>query len=179
MQQLTPISFLCMSLFIFSCKESKNVEPYPFIGKKDFFLKNLNTIQPVDLNFDGIYNTDLVLEIPSIKKNLVIIDFEDKMINIIWEEPQVGNGKIGYLPPTYSKELVQRFLTVQNPYSFTLLTDGRLQPIQALESNDYTFVFPEIVTLTNDKQLIFQAEQRFLTKDGIITIPIKASYTLK
>lgn len=170
------VYFIILLITGVSCKRDKEMNLHH--GSRKYNVKEIRTSELVDLNFDGIFNQDLLQELSWMKKNPVFIDFDKEYLNIIWMEPRINKGAIGLLPTAYDEGLVIDWLPVQNPYYFSFDNEGNIQPTQSLENNNYSFIFPQHVLLHPNGDIYFSTQQLILTTTGIKTMNIDCLYSL-
>jgi len=174
---------LCLFFLFSACtkdhKENEGDKLLPTTGTHQYRLTEASTQTPVDINMDGVYNTDLFQELSYLIKDPIIIDFNRKNIKIFWEEPRINNGRLGILPDRYSEGMLLRFYPTINNYS-CLMNDKRIDPVEDVESSypdGRTFIVPQYVYFEGSTGLRFKTQQKILTKDdGIKYIDINAVY---
>lgn len=164
-------------LVLFSC-EDKGSNDVLVEDERRYQLTEVHSFDPIDLNFDGKSNHNLMEEIPLLKNRLLLINFEDKTINIIWLEPRINDGALGKLLDQYNDSISIDYLPVQNLYYFKSDRDLNIQPYLNLENTDYTFTVPKSIKLLDDERLTFITDQKFLTKDGIRTVFMECVYEM-
>jgi len=164
-------------LVLFSCGD-KGSNDVLVEDERRYQLTEVHSFDPIDLNFDGKSNHNLMEELPSLKNQPLRINFEHKTINIIWLEPRINDGEIGKLLDQYNNSISIDYLPVQNLYYFKNDQDLNIQPYQNLENTDYTFTVPKSVKLLDDDRLMFTTNQKFLTENGIRTVFMECVYEI-
>lgn len=175
------LNFLLAFLFValISCSKKANIDPANKLHSK-YRLIEVTTDRPVDVNYDGEFNTDLKLELPGLENMLLSTNEEISYVNILWVEPRVNEGVLYEpLPTTYDENDDIKYLPVQNLIYYrreddilTLTTRAENYP-----SRYYTFSAPHKLTIeSNGRVLSFVASQEFLTKDGVQTFRLNVSY---
>lgn len=93
MKPLIYLSFIFLSLFIFSCSKSEKlkVDKNQELFEKydgDYTLVRAHLEEPHDLNYDGIKSTNLLTEVPEISDSelSVYISSRSSFINLQWVE---------------------------------------------------------------------------------------------
>jgi hypothetical protein len=126
----------------------------------------LTTDAPVDLNFDGVANTDLSKEYP-VDSASILVQKTDvyPVLNINWPEPLFDNLLLKPLPDTVGNAIQMRYLPVAQNFYYhfeqgnkTIVPDTRL----VNDNSVYTFVFPLFLSLDGDFL-------RFSTKQDVFT----------
>lgn len=176
-EKIVKFGGLVAVLVLFSCGDKGSNEVL-VEDERRYQLMEVHSFDPIDLNFDGKSNHNLMEELPSLKDQPLLINFEYKTINIIWLEPRINNGSIGKLLDQYNDSISIDYLAVQNLYYFKSDQDLNIQPYLNLEDTDYTFTVPKSVKLLDDERLIFITDQKFLTKDGIRTVLMECVYEM-
>lgn len=159
------INLLWVGILLTSC--------YKDVGERDtseiwdvYLPYSITTDIPVDLNFDGIANTDLSKELP-VKSNSIYIEQTDlnPVIDINWVEPEFDKKiYLKKLPDTLGETTTIRYLPAARQYYFhdSFSTKGRaIIPGTRLVNNYtvfYTFVFPDSILLNGD-ELHFSTKQ--------------------
>lgn len=153
------IYIVIFNIFILftGCRKDGNVENS--IQKWDIYLPySVTTEIPVDLNFDGVSNSDLTKELPIDSCSIYIQQTNlNPVIDINWIEPQFNKSAfLQKLPDTLSSTSTIRYLPAAQQYYFhDLFTQGKrvIFPNAKLVNDNmtyYTFVFPDSVNLNGD-----------------------------
>jgi len=175
----------CVLLVILSScakdhKENEVDKLPPTTGTHQYRLAEASTPTPVDIDMDGVSNTDLFQELSGLAKNHpVIVNFDLERIEVYWQEPRINNDRLGILPDRYSDDMLLRFYPTRNFYRYRMNDDGTLRPLQSVETlpDGRTFIFPRYVYFEGRTKLKFRTQQKILTKDdGIKYIDINAVY---
>lgn len=174
------VIFLVFILFGFSCSKEKEGDAMPVSGIHTYYPRNIVVSKAVDINMDGQYNTNLFLEMASLKDDPLMIDFDKKRIKIFWQEPRIDNLPLGVLPNQYSEDMLLRFYPVKNTYLYRITDEGVFRPYQGVENDlNRTFIFPQYIYIDETGRLKFKAQQKALTSEGIIYLDIEGVYELK
>lgn len=176
------LQIICLAVFffIFSCSKEKEASVMPTSGTNTYYPIEITVSKAVDINMDGEYNTNLFLEMPSLKDDPLIIDFDKKRVKIFWQEPRIDNLSLGALPDQYSEDMLLRFYPVKNTYSYRVTDEGVFRPYQAVGNDlERTFIFPQYIHVDENGRLKFKTQQKALTSEGIIYLDIEGVYELK
>ncbi|TDS16076.1 hypothetical protein B0I21_102401 [Sphingobacterium paludis] len=99
------IPSLLLSVIAFvSCKKAESVRD-ELVGKVEYRLSSLHSHEPMDLNFDGVKSSDLLREIPSFYNKPLYINFDIRLVNVLWMEPSYTNKHIGFLHAWHLRSL--------------------------------------------------------------------------
>ena len=92
-----------------------------YVGKIEYRLLSLNSHERVDLDFDGIKNSDLLNEVQTFYNKPLYANFDAKTLNALWMETSYDNQKIGFLPLYHPPGTPVNYVPVQNVYRFKIL----------------------------------------------------------
>ncbi|HBL32746.1 MAG TPA: hypothetical protein DDZ96_02860 [Porphyromonadaceae bacterium] len=178
MHNLIKIITLSFILALWSCsKEERNN-----ISNSRYSLIQLESNIPLDLNFDGEDNTNLLLEVKEAISNIFLYNNEQhSFIDIIWVEPQINNNLLAPLPSVYSDDLTIKYQPVSRKYYYKYDKNEHsiniTNPLVSDYTQNYTFQFPKYITMTHGgKELYFKTRQMFLTKKGIEDVELNVSF---
>lgn len=164
--------------FLLSCNKTTH-DPTTELHNR-YRLVEVTTDRPVDVNFDGEFNTDLTLEIPKLENILLVADRELSYINILWVEPQVNGGMLYRpLPSAYDASDDIQYQPVQNLIYYR--QEGKIITLTTRAENDpsrhYTFAPSNKLNMDgSDGILWFNASQEFLTTGGVETFQLIVKY---
>ncbi|KGE15599.1 hypothetical protein [Sphingobacterium deserti] len=173
--KITIVLVLLSFLAFISCEKGESVQE-EYVGKVEYRLLSLNSHERMDLNFDGIKDSDLLNEVETFYNKPLYINFDSNILNALWMEPSYDNQKIGFLPLYHPPGTPVNYVPVQNIYRFKIISDGLLRTTHDLENNNYTFTMPKEIKIERGGGLTFTARQRFRTSDGIVEVGITAVY---
>jgi len=171
--------YIILFLFILSgCHEEAEINPL----YNKYLLEKVEIDIPADLNFDGVLSDDLKREIEVFNNcALFLYNYNGTYeIDLIWPEVRVNNSMLYIeLPPLYEDGMIIEYCTVSKQYIVSIDSGNTIMDIGQRVVNDpshiYTFTFPQ--TMNIEKETIsFWATQYFLTKDGIRTYIIEATF---
>lgn len=171
------------ALGLCSCKKEPGTGMTSIKSGK-YVLDHVKSDAPIDLNFDGVENTDLTREASALNNIALYIkvntdDNSNHYINVLWIEPRFGEQPLySPVPQAFDPNLKVEYFPVDNAYYFNYPTNKILLETRLVnDPGDHTFSAPAEITLGNDgNTLTFTTNQRFLTKSGIRTTGLTAKY---
>jgi len=176
---------ICLSFLFVSC-EKENPEKAiqtPCDLNRKYMLIDLHANFPIDLNFDGIENVDLMKEIDVFQD--CFIYFTDTIITIAWPEAQVGQYPLSTseIPSVYTGQEI-KYSVVPSYYTYSTVywevTYARVYPKEKREGlrNYYGLTPPTMMEVDKEQNTISfsYAGQNFMTKEGIKARQITAVY---
>ncbi|MEJ2884671.1 hypothetical protein [Pedobacter sp. GR22-6] len=178
------LTLLSLIVICASCKKDKATLDITSDAK--YILKSVESNSPVDLNYDGTSNRNLMEEIPVLRDLGIFLTLdkektENHYINILWVEPRVDDEVLfSHLPEIYSPDLSIEYLPVDNQYYFDIEESTKSlkigSRIVAIQSN-HTLEQPQSLEVNSRNQtIVFRGRQKFLTISGISTISFTAIY---
>lgn len=178
------IVLLSVMVLFNNCSDDKSVNNYDVFGK--YVLYEINSEYAVDINFDNKKNISLLEEIESLKNSAIYLYEGIKPgyssdIDLLWPEVCFNNSDLlTGIPDVYTEDLIIQYLPVSIQYYVSI--DFKEQIIisenkKNIDNSIYTLDFPnyfEFDPIT--KIIVMSTKQRFLTKEGIITVPFIAKF---
>jgi hypothetical protein len=156
--------------------DTRNVEP----GK--YQIEKVTIDVPMDLNFDGEINDDLLREFSSFAKSTLFLNKNNDSysIDLLWPEfLQEGGELLHKLPSKYEEGMKFDYVNVSIQYyvsideeNYTLLKGQKIVNDESV----YTFTFPDKMEYTGNDKILFTTTQKFLTKEGNKDVIIKAIF---
>lgn len=179
------LSFVCFSFIFMNCEKDPK-ETTPWDMNRKYLLVDMQTSIPVDINFDGIENTDLRMEADAFQDCYIYISGET--ITIAWPEAQVGEYPVSTseVPTVYTGQDIKYFIVPKYYIYSEIFWGSTCAWIYLIEIKDgrqwnyFEYTPPQILIIDPKENTISfmlnNCWQNFITKDGIMSPSFSAVF---
>ncbi|CAK7042718.1 MAG: hypothetical protein PEPC_01820 [Peptostreptococcus russellii] len=178
------IILLSIIIVFSACSNNENFDNHSIFGK--YLLYEISSQKSVDINNDNKENVNLLEEIESLENSAIYLYEGVKPgyssdIDLLWPEACFNESDllVGF-PNNYTENMNIKYLSVSIQYYVsidysknTITTENK----KNIDNSIYTLDFPDYFEFNPvNKIIVMSTTQRFLTKDGIITVPFIAKF---